>query len=126
MILAGDTSMFIFFTCINICSSIKEYISFQADPQGNHSLQNVRDTRAGHFFLGSEKLMGILDLQGDGEMGRMRAVGTKSWQCQGHGARAELQIANTTLGIQSVHLTSGPWKQVLEPYGKQLELPSRL
>lgn len=47
-------------------------------------------------------------------------------QCQGHGARAELQTANMTFGIQSAHLTNGPWKQVLEPYGKQLELPSRV
>lgn len=39
---------------------------------------------------------------------------------------AELEIANTTFGIPSVHLTTGPWKQVLGPYGKQLELPSRL
>lgn len=39
---------------------------------------------------------------------------------------AEPEIANTTFGIPSVHLTTGPWKQVLEPYGKQLELPSRL
>ena len=44
----------------------------------------------------------------------------------GHEAMAELEIANTTFGIQSVHLTTGPWKQVLKPYGKQLELPSRL
>lgn len=47
-------------------------------------------------------------------------------QWQGHEARAELQTANTTFGIQSAHLNNGPWKQVLEPYGKQLELPSRL
>lgn len=52
--------------------------------------------------------------------------GVLALQCQGHQARAELQTANMTFGIQSVHLTNGPWKQVLEPYGKQLELTSRL
>lgn len=41
-------------------------------------------------------------------------------------ATAELETANMTFGMQSVYVTTGPWKQVLEPYGKQLGLPSRV
>lgn len=39
---------------------------------------------------------------------------------------AELEIVNTTLGFQSVYVTPGPWKQVMEPCGKRLEFSFRL
>jgi hypothetical protein len=34
-----------------------------------------------------------------------------------------VEIANMTFGIQFVHLSTGPWKQVLEPYGKAIRVP---
>lgn len=75
VILAGDTSMFIFFTSINICRFIKEAISFQADHQGHLILQNVKDIRAGHFLMVRNYYV-FLFLQWDGEMCRVRAIGT--------------------------------------------------
>lgn len=44
----------------------------------------------------------------------------------GNEVMAELEIANTTFVIQSVNVTPGHWKQVMEPCGKQLEFPFRL
>lgn len=112
--------MLIFLTSSTSAGPIKQGISCQPDPQGHLPFQNVRDTRASGHFLAVRKYWILLFLHDIWEMGRMRWLVV---QCQGHEARAERQTANTTFGIQAVHLTSGPWKQVLEPYGKQLELP---
>ena len=60
---------------------------------------------------GSEKIPGTPGLQNAGEV---------RWgqpEFPGHGALAELEIAKK-FGILSVHLTTGPWKQVLKPYGE--------
>lgn len=60
---------------------------------------------------GNEKILGTPVLQNAEEV--------RSARIPGHEAMAELETANTTFGIQYVHPTTGPWKQVLKPYGKQ-------
>lgn len=87
----------------------------------SHSRVSASQKPIAYLWWGSggEKILGTPVLQ------NAVAVRWGQWE-PGHEAMAELEIANATFGIQSVHLTTGPWKQVLEPYGEQLELPSRL
>lgn len=124
MTLAEDSSTVIFLLCISICRSHKRGHFLPAWSSGASPIPECQGHKSCRTLFSTENLLNIFCFFM--MLGRWAGWDVSGLQCQGHGARAELQTANTTFGIQSAHLTTGPWKQVLEPYGKQLELPSRL